>query len=127
MIDVERVPFAAGDYLTRYPSGRSYTFRIDAPFEKPGWKARSFSPAGHTIFPGSTVEFEDKLYEVVFQDYDQGPPFTIRYYLNPWEDRFPIRSKFHYNKRECVHAARLYRNRVSANRHRTLLVLLAPL
>ena len=127
MIETERAPFAGGDYLTRYPSGHSYAFRIDAPFEKPGWKARSFSPAGHAVFPGSTVEFEDKLYEVVFQDYDQGPPLTIRYYLNPWEVRFPIRSQFHYNKRECLHAAALYRNRRTTNRSRTLLAWLAPL
>src|ERR687891_2834269 len=117
----QRVHFAAGDYLTRYPEGHHYKLRIDAPFEKPGWKARSFSPTGQSIFPGTAIEFEGRYYEVVFQDYEQGPTLRICYYLNPWEDHFPIRLQFHYNKEECRNTARAYRNQIKSNRQSALL------
>ncbi len=126
MIQIHRSHFAAGDYLTRYPAGHNYELRIDAPFEKPGWKSRSFSPVGHSIFPGSAVEFEGKYYEVVFQDYEPGPPVTICYYLNQWDDRFPIRVQFHYNKEECRNTALAYRSRIKSNRQQLLLTLMAP-
>ena len=122
----QRVHFAAGDYLTRYPEGHHYKLRIDAPFEKPGWKARSFSPTGQSIFPGTAIEFEGRYYEVVFQDYEQGPPLRICYYLNPWEEHFPIRLQFHYNKEECRNTARAYRNQIKSNRQSALLTLISP-
>jgi hypothetical protein len=123
----QRIHFAAGDYLIRYPAGHNYELRIDSPFEKPGWKARSFSPTGQSTFPGSTIEFEGKHYEIVFQDYEPGPPVTVCYYLNPWDNRFPIRLQFHYNKEECRNTARTYRNQLKSNRQNFLLTLLLPI
>ncbi|MCI0413579.1 hypothetical protein L0222_12370 [bacterium] len=123
----QRTHFAAGDYLTRYPEGHHYKLRIDAPFEKPGWKSRSFSPTGQSIFPGSAIEFEGSYYEIVFQDYEPGPPLQICYYLNPWEERFPIRLQFHYNKEECRNTARARRNQIKSNRQNVLLTLFSPL
>ena len=126
MTEPARTPFAAGDYLTRYPPGQTYALRIDAPFEKQGWKTRTFSPGGHVIFPGSTIEFEEILYELVFQEHVPGPPVTVRYYLNPWDDRFPIRFQFHYNKEECLNAAKHHRDTVRSNRQNLMLGFFAP-
>ena len=123
----ERAHYAAGDYLTRYPEGDGYQLRIDAPFEKPGWKARSFSPTGQSIFPGTAIEFEGKYYEITFQDYEPGPPMRICYFLNAWEERFPIRVQFHYNKEECRNTALAYRDRLKSNQQRVFLTLLSPL
>ncbi len=122
-----RKQFAAGDFLSRYPADHEYALRIDSPFEKPGWKSRSFSPTGHVLFPGSTIEFENTFYEIVFQDYEVGPPLMICYYLKLWDDRFPIRLQFHYNEEECRHQAHAFKERIQSNRENLALAILAPL
>jgi hypothetical protein len=126
-MEIERLPFAAGDYLTRYPAGHHYSLRIDSPFEKPGWKSRTFSPTGQSMFPGTAIEFEGRYYEIIFQDYQPGPPLAVRYYLNRWEDRFPIRVQFHYNEQECRNLAEAYQQRRNANRTNLFLLVFAPL
>src|SRR4029079_15735924 len=96
----ERILFGGEDYLTRYPSNYHYDLRIESPSEKPGWKARSFSVIGQSVFPGSAIEFEGLYYEIVLQDFDSGPPPMTSYYLMRWEDRQAIRTQFHYNEAE---------------------------
>jgi hypothetical protein len=123
----ERVPFAEGDFLTRYPAGHHYELRIESPFEKPGWKPRGFSPIGQSMFPGSAIEFQGIHYEIIFQDFDAGPPKMVSYYLKRWEDRNAIRVQFHYNEQECRKLALSYRERKQTNRRTLFLSLLAPL
>jgi hypothetical protein len=122
-----RSHFAAGDYLTRYPEGQNYELQIDSPFEKPGWKARGFSPTGESVFPGTAIEFEGCYYEIFFQEFKAGPPDTILYFLKKWDNRFPIRVQFHYNEQECQNTALAYRNRIQSNRAGRLLTLFSPI
>ena len=127
MTQIERRHFAAGDYLTRFPEGHNYEIQIDAPFDKPGWKVRTFSPAGESIFPGSAIEFEGAYYELFFRNYSPGPPVTVSYHLKKWDDRFPIRVQFHYNEQECRNTALAYRNRLNKNRIGFFLTLFSPI
>ncbi|MGH9858378.1 MAG: hypothetical protein ACRD4B_11085, partial [Acidobacteriota bacterium] len=119
--------FAAGDYLTRYPEGHNYEIQIDSPFEKPGWTVRRFSSTGESIFPGSAIEFEGSYYEIFSQEYKTDPPVMVSYHLKKWDNRFPIRVKFHYNEQECRNTALAYRNRLKRNRAGLLLTLFSPI
>lgn len=53
-----------------------------------------------TTFPGSAVLFEDHHYEIISKDQDKSG--RTLYYLNPWEDRFPIRVQFEYTQEACL-------------------------
>jgi hypothetical protein len=123
----DRVRFAEGDFLTRYPAGHHYDLRIESPFEKPGWKPRSFSTIGQTMFPGSAIEFEGIYYEIIFQDFIAGPPMMISYDLKRWDDNHVIRTQFHYNEEECRKEANALRERNQSNRLNILLSILSPL
>jgi hypothetical protein len=125
--EIQRNHFAAGDYLTRYPQGNTYDIQIESPFVKPGWKARSFSPTGESIFPGTAIEFEGAYYEIFLQENKSGSPVIISYYLKKWDNRFPIRVQFHYNEQECRNTALAYRNRIKHNRAGLLLTLFSPI
>ena len=96
----QRRHFAEGDYVTRYGPGSEYAIEIDSRFEKTGWKPRrtpvDFSSA---VFPGSAVQFEQQLYEVV-QVMHQ--PQRVHYYLREWDTRFPVRVQYHYTAEECA-------------------------
>src|SRR4026207_472659 len=123
----DRVAFAAGDFLTRYPPGHHYDLRIESPIGRPAWKPRSFSPIGQSMFPGSAIEFEGIYYEIVFQDYDPGPPEMNSYYLKRWDDTQVIRTQFHYNEEECRKEKISLRERKSTNQKQIVLSLFAPL
>ncbi len=104
-----RQPYAAGDGLTRYPSGSAFSpmvpvvLRIDSPWEKP-WKARLPGGAMAAPFPGTAIEFEGALYEVVRAEATgNGPPYI--YLLAPWEEESP-RQVIPYSVEACERAAR---------------------
>ena len=126
-MNIDRVRFAEGDFLTRYPAGHHYDLRIESPFEKPGWKPRSFSVIGQTMFPGSAIEFEGIYYEIIFQDLHAGPPMMISYDLKRWDDTNVIRTQFHYNEQECRKVANSLRERKRSNRLTVLSTFLSPL
>ena len=78
--------------------------RIDSPWEKP-WKARLPGGAMAAPFPGTAVQFEGELYEVVeAQATGHGPPFL--YKLRPWEEDSPPRQVVPYTVEACERAAR---------------------
>jgi hypothetical protein len=99
--------------------------RIECRHKKPGWLSRS--GAGKELFPGSTVLFEGRHYEVRNIEQSGSGDFHYSYTLAPWEDRFPIRVQFHYSAEECERLA----SERSANRSHgvqgLLLRLLMPL
>lgn len=98
-----RQPFAAGDGVTRYPPGSPVVLRIDSPWEKP-WKARLPGGAMAPPFPGTAVQFEGELYEVVeAQATGHGAPFL--YKLRPWEEDSPPRQVVPYTVEACLRAA----------------------
>jgi len=122
-----RIPFAAGDYVVRYPAGSEFDLEIVSPMQKPGWQARQFSGPQNLIFPGSTVEFESKIFEIARMESSIGSVPGVRYFLKPWEERFPIRVQFHYTKEECERLALSMRERKRANKINVTILLLAPL
>jgi hypothetical protein len=122
----ERIQFGDGDYLTRYPAGHHYELRIESPFEKPGWKARSFSTIGQAIFPGTAIEFEGLYYEIILQDFDSGPPSMMSYYLKRWDDTHTIRAQFHYSEEESQKLNQSRRRQTQTNQITVLLQILSP-
>jgi hypothetical protein len=98
----QRLPFAAGDGLSRYAPGSPVALRIDSPWEKP-WKARLPGGATAASFPGTTILFEEALYEVVGAE-EAGGRFL--YSLRPWEEASPPRQILPYSVEACGAAAR---------------------
>lgn len=126
-MEPRRIPFAAGDYLIRYPAGSEFDLEIESPVQKPGWQARQMSGPQNLLFPGSTIAFEDKIFEIARMESRTGPVPGVRYFLRLWEDRFPIRVQFHYTKEDCERLASLLRERKQANKINITILLLAPL
>lgn len=126
-MESRRIPFAAGDYLVRYPAGSEFDLEIESPMQKPGWQARQVSGPQNLVFPGSTVEFEGAIFEIARMESKTGSVPGVRYFLKPWEERFPIRVQFHYTKEECERLALSLRKRKQANRINVTILLLAPL
>jgi len=123
-----RKPFAAGDYLTRYPEGAPYAFRIDGPNEKPRWKARIPSAYGSKPpFPGSTIRFEEAYYEVALFRWKSGTFPRFFYYLTPWEERFPIRETLDYTIEECEKERQERKKQIQTNRKAGSISLFTPL
>ena len=123
----DRIPFAAGDYLIRYPSGSEFDLEIESPVQKPGWQPRQTSGPRNLIFPGATVRFEDRTYEIARMESTTGAMPRVRYFLKLWEERFPIRVQFHYTKEECERLAQSLLDRKKSNRINITILLLAPL
>ncbi len=126
-MEPRRIPFAAGDYLIRYPAGSEFDLEIESPVLKPGWQPRQVSGAQNLLFPGSTIAFEGKIFEIARMESRTGPVAGVRYFLRLWEDRFPIRVQFHYTKEECERLASLLLERKQANKINVTILLLAPL
>lgn len=119
----DRKYFAAGDYVTREPQNSSFQLLIESPFEKAGWNTRTSSPLG-TTFPGTAIRFEDRYYEVLLVQSD-GPSF--RYYLNPWEEKFPIRLQFAYTPQQCLRELKARERKKKWERWRAFALVLSPL
>jgi len=126
-MEPHRIPFAAGDYLVRYPAGSEFELEIESPIQKPGWQPRQAYGPQNLIFPGSTVEFDGKLFEIARMESKTGTVLGVRYFLKAWEDRFPIRVQFHYTKEECERLELSMRERKQANKINVTILLLAPL
>lgn len=105
---VVRRPFAAGDFLTRIEEGGALRFRVDAPAEKAGWRARIEPTMTSAEHPGTAVDVEGAWYEIVRASEVAG---RVVYELAPWEDRFPIRGGFRYTAEEVERLERERRAR----------------
>ena len=127
-MEPHRIPFAAGDYLVRYPAGSEFDLEIESPIAKPGWQPRQMHGPRNLIFPGSAVVFESNIFEIVRMESETGTGTdpVVRYFLKAWEERFPIRVQFHYSKEECERLASLLRERKKANKINITILLLAP-
>jgi hypothetical protein len=121
---LDRKHFFVGDFLTRLPSPGPYALLIDSPIPKPGWKQRMLSQDAKTTFPGSAVLFEDRHYEMVLEEED-GTGRHL-YYLNPWDERFPIRIQFAYTREECLRWMRERKNERIQQQQTIAIKLLLP-
>ena len=83
-------PFGT-DRLELAPSGR---VRLLCRQPK-GWVARKPAERGSALHPGTTVRWEDDLWEVVSAG---ETPVGVSYELAPWDDRHAIREQAH---RQC--------------------------
>ncbi len=96
-----REPFAAGDYLVRHPADRELALTIEAAFEKPGWRTRTAATATSAAHPGTAIQFEDSLYEIVAAEPGSLAGSGVRYQLRPWDDAYTIRRIVAYTRGEC--------------------------
>ena len=122
-----RKHFAAGDSLTRFSSGSQFELCIDSAAEKHDWKPR-VSESHKAVFPGTAIAFEDKYYEVVeIKIQKEEGVSRYCYYLNRWDERFPIRVQFRYSTEECRRLARKARKEARNRQFTALLLVLAPI
>lgn len=92
-----RTRLYAGDVLFQNSARSKFPLIIESSYPKSGWQARVNEPH-QAVFPGSTIDFEGRLYEVVRLIEPRSGSSRFRYCLKPWEDRFPIRVKFSYSR-----------------------------
>ncbi|PWT88487.1 MAG: hypothetical protein C5B54_10620 [Acidobacteria bacterium] len=118
--------FAAGDYITKYPDGSRYELRIDSEFTKPDWQERKPGSPTRPVFPGSTIRFEDKFYEVLEIGQETELPKRTCYYLKHWEDHFPIRTQFVYSREECEKLLQQRKKEGEDSFHQFLIFLFYP-
>ncbi len=116
-----REPIAAGDYLTRLENDH---LLVDAPFEKEGWKARLPGAQRKAPYPGSTIRFEDRLFEIETASVQEG---RYVYRLIPWDPAFAIRRIFDYGAEEAQQARQERRARDRHEKASGLLILVGPL
>jgi len=83
-----RIHLAAEDFITRFPPGGPYRFRIETPFER-NWRARIAGDQIRATHPGTALLFQDRYYEVVRSE--PGENGLFHYYLAPWQDDLVIR------------------------------------
>src|ERR1035438_1492784 len=81
-----------------------YDLYIYSALEKPAWRARQGGSRTQAPHPGSAISYEDRMYEVIEIDGAPNTPYSYRYMLRIWEDRFAIRQVFPYSL-EAAHAA----------------------
>ena len=116
-----REPIAAGDYLTRLENAH---LLVDAPDEKEGWKARLPGAQRRAPYPGSTIRFEDRLFEIESASEENG---RYLYRLIPWDPAFAIRRIFDYGAEEARRAVAERRARNLHEKASGLLILVGPL
>ena len=96
-----RESFAAGDYLVRHPADSELALTIEAAFEKPGWRPRTAATFTSIAHPGTAIQFEDSLYEIVWAEPTSLAGSSVCYHLKQWDDAYTIRRIVAYNRKGC--------------------------
>src|SRR5580658_1734566 len=99
------------DRIQKPPSEAGYDLYIFSAGEKPGWRGRQAGNRTQAPYPGSAISYQDRMYEVVAMDGAPNTPYSYRYMMRAWEDRFPIRQVFPYSSE----AAREVKRKVDAH------------
>ena len=85
------------DRVIRPDPSSGFDLFIYTMYEKPGWQARIPGDRIRPAHPGTAVQFENTLYEVIGLEPGAGTSYTYRYGLRKWEDRFVVRKVFPYS------------------------------
>ncbi len=96
-------------------------------YEKPGWQTRVPGDQTHAPHPGTAVSYQDEVYEVREVGPGTGTPYTYRYGLRKWEDRFVVRRIFPYTLEAERRVARELMERRRQHRQNTWLLYLFPI
>jgi hypothetical protein len=89
----DQAPLA--DRIAPAPPGADHDLVLDSQYEKEGWQARVGGDLTHAPHPGTAVDYDGRVYEVLRTEPAPGP-FHYRYVLKLWEDRFIARRIFPY-------------------------------
>lgn len=122
-----RRPYAAGDYLTRYPAGHPYRLRVDSPIPKAHWHPREQATTTRPTFPGTPVLHEGVYYEVTRAEAPHGSGGRWCYYLGEWDPGFPLRQPQEYSPQECHRLLAQWQDRQRRQGRSRMLILLGPL
>jgi hypothetical protein len=107
--------------------GSGYDLFIFSMYEKPGWQARVPGDRIHVPHPGSAIQYQGQLYELMEIAPGAGAAHTWRYALRRWDDACVVRRLFHYTaETERAMAHKLEEHRRRYRRH-TWLIYLFPL
>ncbi len=74
-----------------------FVYYIFSQQEKQGWQARVKGDRFQQPHPGSAIDYKDALYEVLEIGPAEGTPYTYKYSLGAWEDRFVARKVFPFS------------------------------
>ena len=83
---------------------RGAYFVLTSPYPK-GWSARREKTIGRAEHPGTAIEWDQSLYEVLAEEVL--PKGRMRYVLGAWDDRHVIRLLQHYSSESEVERERL--------------------
>jgi len=109
---------APPDRVQKAAPGAGFDLFIFSMYEKPGWQARTPGSQTRPPHPGSTVEYQGQLYEVLEIGAAEGSAHTYRYALRKWEDRFIVRRIFPYSAQsERAVARQIQERRARHRRH----------
>jgi hypothetical protein len=114
------VPFGTD----RLETGAAGRLRLLCAFPK-GWRPRLAASGRRAEHPGTAVEWQDVVYEVVAVE--TRPDRGVAYLLEPWRDDLTIRSLERYDAASETGRAGERSRRKQALRKRRLAILLSPL
>src|SRR5438552_2420641 len=85
------------DRIDRPEPDSGFDLYIFSLYEKPGWQQRVKGDRFHQPHPGSAINYQDALYELMEIGPAEGTPYNYRYALSKWEDRFVARQVFPFS------------------------------
>src|SRR5438876_8920312 len=105
------------DRLQPAEAGSDRDFYIFSVHEKSGWRCRQPGDLTHAPHPGTAINYEDRIYEIIAID-SAPAPYNYRYSLRGWEEHFAIRQIFPYTPEIArQHARSFQEKRNQARRH----------
>lgn len=117
---------APADRVVTHP-GSGFHLLIYSMYEKPGWQPHTPATRTRPPHPGSAIDYQGQLYEIMEIGPGEGMQHTYRYALRRWEDRFVVRRVFPYTaqtERIVAQQAQEHRRR---HRHHWLILYTFPL
>ena len=128
----KRQHLAADDWLTVYPPQAPFRVRVDCGEHKPGWRPRSEGDQLRAVHAGTSLLFQDRLWEVIRYEPPSDRAGRHCYYLNPWDDHLPMHAApFEYGEQAAIAHAEMRREvahrQRKAHTYRFLFPLMATL
>jgi hypothetical protein len=100
---------------------------IYSAFPKDNWVAHKAGDATHAEHPGTAIQLEGKLYEIMMSEETAEAGYAVRYGLKAWNPHHAVRQLFPYTPQARAQAAASYLDEVRRQQLRMRLLWLYPL
>ncbi len=87
---------ALADRVSKADPDSGFDLFIYSMYEKPGWQARNPGDRLRVPHPGTAIDYQGAVYEILEIGPGAGTPYTWRYALRKWDDHFVVRQMFPY-------------------------------